>query len=110
MSPARTTVGLAVAATVLAVVALVMQAAGAPQAARTGPAARGGPDGRSRPAARSAAARHRARSWQLTVGGPALASRGIVVHYPARGARRLPRVPASAYVVADAGTGKVLAA
>jgi D-alanyl-D-alanine carboxypeptidase (penicillin-binding protein 5/6) len=44
------------------------------------------------------------------VGGPELASRGIVVHYPAHGARRLPSVPASSYVIADAGTGQVLAA
>src|SRR5215470_14511944 len=43
------------------------------------------------------------------VGGPQLASHGIVVHYP-RGGRRLPSVPASAYVIADAGTGDVLAA
>jgi serine-type D-Ala-D-Ala carboxypeptidase (penicillin-binding protein 5/6) len=44
------------------------------------------------------------------VGGPELAGRGIVVHYPAHGARRLPSVPASSYVIADAGTGQVLAA
>jgi serine-type D-Ala-D-Ala carboxypeptidase (penicillin-binding protein 5/6) len=44
------------------------------------------------------------------VGGPELAGRGIVVHYPAHRARRLPSVPASSYVIADAGTGQVLAA
>jgi D-alanyl-D-alanine carboxypeptidase (penicillin-binding protein 5/6) len=44
------------------------------------------------------------------VGGPELAGRGIVVHYPAHGARRLPSVPASSYVIADAGTDQVLAA
>ncbi|MCW2910129.1 MAG: peptidase D-alanyl-D-alanine carboxypeptidase 1, partial [Actinomycetia bacterium] len=44
------------------------------------------------------------------VGGPELAGRGVIVHYPAHGARRLPSVRASAYVVADAGTGRVLAA
>ena len=44
------------------------------------------------------------------VGGPELAGRGIIVHYPAHGARRLPSVPASSYVIADAGTGDVLAA
>jgi len=43
------------------------------------------------------------------VGGMQLASRGIVVHNP-RGGRPLPRVPASAYVIADASTGSVLAA
>ncbi len=44
------------------------------------------------------------------VGGPELAGRGIIVHYPAHGARRLPSVLASSYVIADAGTGQVLAA
>jgi serine-type D-Ala-D-Ala carboxypeptidase (penicillin-binding protein 5/6) len=44
------------------------------------------------------------------VGGPELASSGIAVHYPASGAIPLPRVPASAYVIADAKTGQVLAA
>ena len=44
------------------------------------------------------------------IGGPGLAGRGIIVRYPARGARRLPSVRASAYVIADAGTGQVLAA
>ncbi len=46
----------------------------------------------------------------IVVGGADLAGRGIVVHYPAHGARRLPSVPASSYVIADAGTGQVLAA
>jgi serine-type D-Ala-D-Ala carboxypeptidase (penicillin-binding protein 5/6) len=44
------------------------------------------------------------------VGGPELAGRGVIVHYPAHGARRLPSVHASAYMIADAGTGRVLAA
>jgi serine-type D-Ala-D-Ala carboxypeptidase (penicillin-binding protein 5/6) len=44
------------------------------------------------------------------VGGAELASPGIVVHYPATGAVPLPQVPASAYVIADADTGQVLAA
>lgn len=44
------------------------------------------------------------------MGGRRLASKGIVVDYPAHDARRLPKVPASAYVIADAGTGQVLAA
>jgi D-alanyl-D-alanine carboxypeptidase (penicillin-binding protein 5/6) len=45
-----------------------------------------------------------------TVGGPQLAGRGVIVNYPAHGAKPLPRVAASAYVLADAGTGQVLAA
>jgi D-alanyl-D-alanine carboxypeptidase (penicillin-binding protein 5/6) len=44
------------------------------------------------------------------VGGPELAGRGVIVHYPAQGARRLPPVHTSSYVIADAGTGQVLAA
>jgi serine-type D-Ala-D-Ala carboxypeptidase (penicillin-binding protein 5/6) len=45
-----------------------------------------------------------------TVGGPLLASHGTVVHYTGRPARKLPNIPASAWVVADASTGQVLAA
>jgi serine-type D-Ala-D-Ala carboxypeptidase (penicillin-binding protein 5/6) len=45
-----------------------------------------------------------------TVGGAQLASTGVVVNYPATRARPLPKVKASAYVLADAGTGQVLAA
>ena len=44
------------------------------------------------------------------VGGSELASPGVAVHYPATGAIPLPDVPASAYVIADADTGQVLAA
>jgi D-alanyl-D-alanine carboxypeptidase (penicillin-binding protein 5/6) len=44
------------------------------------------------------------------VGGPLMASSGIVVNYPAKGAWKLPKIPASAYVVANADTGAVLAA
>jgi len=47
---------------------------------------------------------------RLVVGGPQLAGRGVVVNYPAAHVVRLPSVPASAYVIADAGTGQVLAA
>ena len=44
------------------------------------------------------------------IGGPLLASHGILVRYPATGARKLPKIPASAWVLADADTGQVLAA
>ena len=44
------------------------------------------------------------------VGGPQLAGHGVIVNYPATQARPLPKVKASAYVLADAGTGQVLAA
>jgi D-alanyl-D-alanine carboxypeptidase (penicillin-binding protein 5/6) len=43
-------------------------------------------------------------------GGPQLASTGTVVNYPSGHGPRLPSVPASAFVIADAGTGQVLAA
>ena len=49
-------------------------------------------------------------SARLNIGGAQLASPGIVVNYPASGARKLPKVPASAFVIADANTGQVLAA
>ena len=54
-------------------------------------------------------------SARQMVGGQQLASPGLVVHYPAvhdraHGVRKLPRVPAAAYVIADANTGQVLAA
>jgi D-alanyl-D-alanine carboxypeptidase (penicillin-binding protein 5/6) len=44
------------------------------------------------------------------IGGPQLASRGVIVNYPSRSAPRLPDIQASAFVVADADTGQVLAA
>jgi len=50
-----------------------------------------------------------ARPAADTVGGPLMASRGTVVHYAGR-SRPLPSVPASAWVVANATTGQVLAA
>jgi serine-type D-Ala-D-Ala carboxypeptidase (penicillin-binding protein 5/6) len=46
---------------------------------------------------------------RLDVGGLQLAGRGVVVNYPASGPK-LPSVPATAYVIADASTGQVLAA
>jgi serine-type D-Ala-D-Ala carboxypeptidase (penicillin-binding protein 5/6) len=44
------------------------------------------------------------------VGGPELAGHGVIVNYPATQPKLLPKVKASAYVLADAGTGQVLAA
>ena len=45
-----------------------------------------------------------------TIGGPQLAGQGVIVNYPPADARPLPKVDASAWVIADAGTGQVLAA
>jgi len=44
------------------------------------------------------------------IGGAQLAGHGVIVNYAAGKARPLPKVKASAYVIADAGTGQVLAA
>jgi len=44
------------------------------------------------------------------VGGPLMAGHGTVVHYLGHPARKLPAIPASAWVVANASTGQVLAA
>jgi D-alanyl-D-alanine carboxypeptidase (penicillin-binding protein 5/6) len=44
------------------------------------------------------------------IGGPLLASTGQIVDYASRGAPQLPSIDASAFVVADARTGAVLAA
>ncbi len=74
--------------------------AGPAKPGRPSHAAQPGTGGRARPD----------RTARLTIGGPLLASRGVVVHYPAGHPRRLPKVPASAYVIADASTGQVLAA
>ena len=80
--------GLAAAGTVIAAV-LGLVAAGGPTAGAAPPAA---------------------DLIRPDVGGAELASPGVAVHYPATGAIPLPDVPASAYVIADADTGQVLAA
>jgi D-alanyl-D-alanine carboxypeptidase (penicillin-binding protein 5/6) len=46
----------------------------------------------------------------VPVGGAQLGSKGVVVDNPSRSAPGLPNIKASAFVVADAGTGQVLAA
>jgi D-alanyl-D-alanine carboxypeptidase (penicillin-binding protein 5/6) len=64
----------------------------------------------ARAAGTSAPASLPSRAARLIVGGPQLAAPGTVVNYPAGKFPRLPKVPASAYIVADATTGQVLAA
>ena len=44
------------------------------------------------------------------IGGVQLSGRGVLVNYPSRAVPRLPKITASAWVIADAGTGQVLAA
>src|SRR5690348_993952 len=45
-----------------------------------------------------------------TIGGPQLAGRGVIVNYSPGPVPKLPGIKASAWVLADAGTGQVLAA
>ena len=44
------------------------------------------------------------------IGGAQLSGRGMLVNYPSGAVPRLPKIKASAWVIADAGTGQVLAA
>jgi D-alanyl-D-alanine carboxypeptidase (penicillin-binding protein 5/6) len=44
------------------------------------------------------------------IGGAQLSGRGVLVSYPSGSVPRLPKIKASAWVIADAGTGQVLAA
>ncbi len=44
------------------------------------------------------------------IGGDQLGGRGVIVNYPSGPAVKLPGIKASAWVIADAGTGQVLAA
>ncbi|HUK72922.1 MAG TPA: D-alanyl-D-alanine carboxypeptidase [Streptosporangiaceae bacterium] len=90
----------AVAAAATAAVAL---AAGCPAAAGSaGPAGKPG-----RTAHRAVTAVGGARG---TVGGAELTRPGVIVNYPSPRAPRVPKIPAGAFVVADATTGQVLAA
>jgi D-alanyl-D-alanine carboxypeptidase (penicillin-binding protein 5/6) len=80
------------------------------------PAALAAPASRATPAALAARAvaasgTPLSAAARSAVGGPLMARHGVVVNYPSgRHVRHLPRVPASAYVIADASTGQVLAA
>jgi len=88
--PRRTRAVLVSAWTALLVVPLAVFGAAAPASAA-------GPSASASPVA-------------VAVGGPQLASPGLVVNYPSRSVPRLPHIKASAFVVADAATGQVLAA
>jgi serine-type D-Ala-D-Ala carboxypeptidase (penicillin-binding protein 5/6) len=84
-------------ATLPAVLVAVLGAATPASAVASSAVAVGGPTPSPSPAAQA-------------VGGPQLAARGVVVNYPSRSVPRLPNIKASAFVVADASTGQVLAA
>jgi serine-type D-Ala-D-Ala carboxypeptidase (penicillin-binding protein 5/6) len=63
------------------------------------------------PAPASAARTQRpAHAGATAQGGPLMASSGTVVQYPSRSSARVPSIPASSWVIANAGTGQVLAA
>ena len=61
-------------------------------------------------AAAPASAGQRPAQRAGAVGGPLMASHGMVVHYHGRPTRAIPSIPASAWVIANASTGQVLAA
>jgi D-alanyl-D-alanine carboxypeptidase (penicillin-binding protein 5/6) len=95
---------------------------GTPRTASTGKTASSGRSASSGKSASSGSAAGLARaagtiavpqagsSAARAIGGPLMASGGIVVNQPAGRARPLPSVPASAWVIANANTGQVLAA
>jgi D-alanyl-D-alanine carboxypeptidase (penicillin-binding protein 5/6) len=95
----RALVAIAAATVILTLASLAVPAA--PAAAK--PAA-------AKPAPSAASPASSASLDKDTVGGPLMASTGIAVNYPSPGAPKLPQVPVSAYVIADANTGAVLAA
>jgi len=95
---AATAIAVGAVLTTLAVQTAAAASPPTPTVAATGGAA-GNPAG---PTLGSLAAR--------VVGGPLMASQGVVVNQPTQHPMPLPDVPASAWVVANAGTGQVLAA
>lgn len=78
--------------------------------AAAAPGAAAGGHGTSPSPRASAASPDTGTARRVPVGGAQLGRRGVVVNYPARRPRTLPHVRASAWVVADASTGQVLAA
>jgi D-alanyl-D-alanine carboxypeptidase (penicillin-binding protein 5/6) len=97
---------------VLAAAAAALAAAIAPAATAVPAAASASPAGASPAAASpsSAAASAAGAVAPAAIGGAQLAGRGVIVNYPSGSVPRLPGVKASAFVIADAGTGQVLAA
>jgi D-alanyl-D-alanine carboxypeptidase (penicillin-binding protein 5/6) len=95
------------AALAVAAAALAAAAVGAPAAvAATGVAG----DTATVAAAGTATASASGTGEPQTIGGARLSGRGVIVDYGSSGARKLPDVKASAFVIADADTGQVLAA
>lgn len=76
----------------------------------TGPAAVSAPTAAGKPALSGPPAVTADGGAHNAEGGPELARPGVVVNYPSPRSPRVPNVPASAFVVADATTGQILAA
>jgi len=94
---------------VVGVAAVVGVVAVGPAAAGVTPPPAGAAASPSPPASSPAASP--AASPPAAIGGAQLAGHGVIVSYPSSGSvPRLPGVKASAFVIADAGTGQVLAA
>jgi D-alanyl-D-alanine carboxypeptidase (penicillin-binding protein 5/6) len=107
-SARRTAVVLAVVTVSSAFATIALPATGA--IAKPKPAAHKTPAPRKHPAPPPSPAPDAPPNWR-EIGGPLMASGGIVVNYPAgKHPWQLPKVPASAYVIADADSGQVLAA
>jgi D-alanyl-D-alanine carboxypeptidase (penicillin-binding protein 5/6) len=81
-----------------------------PVLANTVPAAVGAVLAAAAIAAPAAAASPSPAAIGPAIGGVQLSGRGVLVSYPSRAVPRLPKIKASAWVIADAGTGQVLAA
>jgi D-alanyl-D-alanine carboxypeptidase len=108
-NPQRAALAVAGALLALAAVAAPAAAAGPAAAASGVPSGgrAGGPSGAS--AAASSAGAPATANLPQAIGGTQLSGRGVIVN-AAPGVPRLPGVHASAFVIADAGTGQVLAA
>jgi serine-type D-Ala-D-Ala carboxypeptidase (penicillin-binding protein 5/6) len=110
---ATTVLAAAISATVLTVSLAAMQATrtravagaatAAPRSATTAQPAAAKPAG-AEPAGAAGGGVH------TEVGGPGLTRPGVIVNYPSPHSPRLPKLPAGAFVLADAATGQVLAA
>src|SRR5579859_6499255 len=93
---------------------LALAAVAAPAAAAAGPSGGASPGAPSSGARSSGAPSSRVpssgtpspRALPQAIGGPLLSGRGVIVN-AARSVPSLPRVHASAFIIADAGTGQV---
>jgi serine-type D-Ala-D-Ala carboxypeptidase (penicillin-binding protein 5/6) len=90
--------------------ALAVAAAGLVAAAVAAPAAAAAPAPTPSSASASASASASGAGGSGAIGGTKLSGRGVIVNYGSSRAPKLPGVKASAFVIADAGTGQVLAA